>query len=100
MLNIVRQHLKTYWWILPLILLVWVQYRLWFDDSGMISNAALERKIAELQQDNAVQKADNDALINEVQELRDGELLEEKAREELGLVREGESFILFVDSPK
>lgn len=83
-----------------MLLLLLVQYRLWFDDTGVVSNKQLERKIAQLQQDNIVQQADNDALNNEIDELRGGELVEEKAREELGLVREGESFILFVDTPK
>lgn len=90
---------RNFWWVLPALLLLLVQYRLWFGDSGVVSNKALERRIQQLQQDNAVKQADNDALFTEVQDLREGTLLlEEKAREELGLVREGESFILFIDA--
>ena len=40
----------------------------------------------------------NDALARQVLELQEGEeMLEAVAREELGLVRQGEEFILFVD---
>lgn len=40
----------------------------------------------------------NDALAHQVLELQEGdEMLEAVAREELGLVRQGEEFILFVD---
>lgn len=101
MADSLRPRLRVLWWLLPAALLLLVQYRLWFDDTGVVSNHALEQRIALLQQDNDVQQAENDALMTEVLELRDGTaLLEEKAREELGLVREGESFILFVDPPE
>ena len=40
----------------------------------------------------------NEALARQVLELQEGdEMLEAVAREELGLVRQGEEFILFVD---
>src|SRR5690606_6161081 len=95
------QPLRSFWWLFPLLLFLLLQYRLWFGASGAVANNALERRIQQLQQDNAVQQAENDGLITEVQDLRDGtSVLEEKAREELGLVRDGESFILFVDPPE
>lgn len=84
--------------LLSIFLLLVVQYRIWFDDTGVIASAELQQKIVQLQQDNDVQKDHNDALIAEVKDLKQGTaLLEEKAREDLGLVREGETFILFVD---
>ena len=105
MTSSLMQRLQTIWraslWVVPLLLLLLVQYRLWFGGSGVVSNKELERSIQQIQQDNAVKQANNDALRTEVRDLRDGTLLlEEKAREELGLVRDGESFILFVDSPE
>lgn len=84
--------------LLSILLLLVVQYRIWFDDSGVLASRELQLKIEQLQQDNDVQKDHNDALIAEVKDLKQGSaLLEEKAREDLGLVREGETFILFVD---
>lgn len=83
-------------WILPLVLLLIAQYHLWFDDTGYFARKALRQQIAQLEQDNNVHQAENEFLLAEVQELRNGtELLEEKAREELGLIKEGETFILF-----
>lgn len=85
---------------LPALLLLVLQYRFWFDDTGILSNRALAQRIVQIQQDNAVQQRENDALLVEVLDLRHGtSLLEEKAREDLGLVRSNESLVLFVDPP-
>lgn len=92
-------HIKTALFIaVPVLLLLVLQYRIWLDDAGVVASRALEQKIAKLHQDNEVQQSENDALLAEVKDLRSGtSLLEEKAREDLGLVRKGETFILFVD---
>src|SRR5690606_42117897 len=93
------QPLRSFWWLFPLLLFVLLQNRLWFGASGVVANNALERRIQQLQQDNAVKQAENDGLSTEVHDLRDGtSLLEERAREELGFVRDGESFMLFFDA--
>jgi len=82
----------------PVFLLLTLQYRIWFDDSGIIATRSLQHSIAQLHQDNEVQQSENESLIEEVMDLRAGtSILEEKAREELGLVRKGETFILLVD---
>lgn len=84
--------------VLPALLLLVLQYRIWLDDSGVVASRQLQQRIALLRQDNEVQQSENDALLADVEDLRHGQtLLEEKAREELGLVREGETFILFID---
>ncbi|MCD8522896.1 MAG: septum formation initiator family protein [Saccharospirillaceae bacterium] len=84
--------------VLPVLVLLVLQYRLWLDDSGVVASRQLQQRIALLRQDNDVQQSENDALLADVEDLRHGQtLLEEKAREELGLVREGETFILFID---
>ncbi len=80
------------------LLLLVLQYRLWFDDSGIIATRELQQHIAELRQQNQLQQTHNDELLAEVRDLKSGtDLLEEYAREDLSLVREGETFILFVD---
>lgn len=85
-------------WVIPTFLLLLVQYRLWFDDTGLIASHKLQQQIAQLEQDNQVHQAENDFILAEVLELRHGqELLEEKAREELGLIKADESFVLFAD---
>ena len=87
-----------FWTAVAVLLLIVLQYRLWFDDSGVIANRALERQIDQLQSANEQQSAENHALLNQVMDLRTGNaLLEETAREELGLVKDGETFILFAE---
>ncbi len=56
------------------------------------------RALVEIQeQDNARLRARNEALAAEVEDLRAGlEAVEERARAELGLIREGEEFYLIV----
>lgn len=84
--------------LIPAALLLILLYRLWFDDTGLVASDELQQKIEQLQQDNEVQQNQNRALMAEVRDLKTGnEILEEKAREDLGLIREGETFILFVD---
>lgn len=84
--------------IIPLLLLIIVQYRIWFDDTGVLSSKALTNQIEELQLENDFHQSENNKLLAEVTELRQGtDLLEERAREELGLIRKGETFILFAD---
>ena len=87
--------------LIPAALLLILLYRLWFDDTGLIASETLQQEIERLQQDNDVQQDQNDSLLAEVKDLKGGnEILEEKAREDLGLVREGETFILLVDPAK
>ena len=79
-------------------LFVLLQYRLWFGDGGIRERQILEAQVKEGETSNRVLRERNDALAQQVLELQEGsEMLEAVAREELGLVREGEEFILFVD---
>ncbi|TNC88971.1 septum formation initiator family protein [Thalassolituus sp.] len=89
---------KYLWTTVAVLLLLILQYRLWFDDSGVVASRALERQIESLHSANDQQAQINHGLLNEVMDLRNGDaLLEETAREDLGLVKEGESFILFAE---
>ena len=91
-------HLRYVWILLALVLLAVLQYRLWFDDSGVVASRSLQGKIEQLHEDNAQQQGLNDVLMSDVMDLRNGDaLLEETARENLGLVKEGETFILFAE---
>lgn len=77
------------------VLLVAVQFQLWQEWQHV---RELDARVAEQQQTNAALEARNDALFAEVQDLREGvDAIEERARSELGLVGEDESFYLIVD---
>lgn len=84
--------------LLGLFLLALVQYRIWFDDSGWYASQALQRDIEHLTLDIQALEISNAQHWREVKDLRHGRaMLEEKAREDLGLIQEGETFILFVE---
>lgn len=82
--------------LLGVCLLLLVQYRIWFDDTGVLASRALSAHIVQIQNDNRTDRARNEALLNEVLDLKnDTGMLEEIAREELGLVGKDERFFLF-----
>ena len=78
-----------------LLLLVVLQYRLWLAEGSI---AELHRLEAELENQRAVnekQRVNNRALEVEVLELQSGTAaLEERARQDLGMIKQGETFYL------
>ena len=79
-------------------LLMLLQYRLWFEEGGINERQSLEAQVANDSAENQRLTQRNEALADRVIELQNGqEMLEAVAREDLGLVREGEEFILFID---
>ncbi len=89
-------------WVLTVLLLflLGLQYRLWFGEGNLPSVWALQASIAQQQADNARLRARNQKLEAEVRDLKQGlSALEERARSELGMVRDGESFLLIVEDP-
>lgn len=94
-MNLVIQRLGL---ILAIMALTLVQYRLWFDDSGLLASRALQADIQQIRDFNQQQEVINDKLLRDVKGLRaGGSLVEEYAREELGLIKSNESFILILD---
>ncbi len=81
-----------------LILLALLQYRLWFADGSLAERHRLEQQIEEQARINEALLRRNSVLEREVLELQSGSRgLEQRAREELGLIREGEVFYRFAD---
>jgi cell division protein FtsB len=89
-------------WILsltvPIVFILILQYRFWFDDTGMVASWKLQQQMTELEQDISAQHVRNDWLKAEVDSLRrSDDLIEEKAREDLGFIGKDESFYLILD---
>lgn len=81
-----------------LCLLLWLQYRLWVGDGSLAEVHALRLEIAAQQEQLERMRARNRALEVEVEDLRAGlEALEERARSELGMIREGEIFLQVIE---
>ena len=86
--------LRSHYWLFVVLalLLGGLQYRLWVGDGSLAQVADLKRQIAEQQGENKLLHERNRILEAEVRELKKGmETVEERARHELGMVKEGES---------
>lgn len=82
------------------LLLVAIQYPLWFGKGGWLRAHELEQQLAAQREINAALAVRNAAARAEVASLREGrEAIEERARLQLNMVREGEVFFQFVGRP-
>ena len=85
--------------LLGLFLLL--QYRLWFAEGGLAEATRLQVQLEEAEAENAELTARNAELTREVIALQSGtEAVEKNARENLGLIKEGEVYYQFVEEPK
>jgi cell division protein FtsB len=89
------------WVLLGLVLLLgWLQYRLWFGIGSAGEVAALEAQVGHQGRENGGLKERNAALAAEVRDLKEGvAAVEERARSELGMIKPGELFYRVVDDP-
>ncbi len=90
-------------WILTLLIVIFIglQYRLWFGQGSWEQIVSLERELEDQQLVNQRLRDRNEVLENEVRDLKNGlESVEERARSELGLIKEGETFYLLIDKEK
>ncbi|MBB5213586.1 cell division protein FtsB [Parapusillimonas granuli] len=80
--------------IILVLLTAITQYALWWGKGGWLRVQELERKIATQQETNEALMARNNALQAEVQDLKSGTAaIEERARSELGMVKDGEIYV-------
>lgn len=79
-------------WVISLALLIGLQYRLWIGDGSLAHVARLKQEISNQKNENEKLLERNRVLTAEVIELKQGlETIEERARHELGMVKEGET---------
>ena len=89
-------------WLVGLlvVLLVLLQARLWFGDGSLADVWDLYRQVEAQQAENRQLRERNQALEAEVQDLKQGlEAIEERAREELGMIRDDETFYQIIENP-
>lgn len=88
--------MKWLWCILALMILL-LQVRLWTGEGSFVQAWQLQHRIAEQKAANAKLETRNDRLLAEVNDLRQGNgAIEERARNNLGMIRKGETFFLVV----
>lgn len=79
-------------------LLILLQFKLWLGDGGISDVWRLNKSIQVQNQENIILKERNLALEAEVQDLKQGmNAIEERARNELGMIRKGETFYQVVE---
>lgn len=81
-----------------IIALIGLQYKLWVGDGSVAQWLHLEKKVTGQEDENKQLVARNHALEADIEELKSGDqALEEQARFELGMVKNGETYYQFVE---
>ncbi|CAN7310128.1 cell division protein FtsB [Trinickia sp. LjRoot230] len=83
--------------VVLVVLLVLIQYPLWWGHGGWLRVHELRQALAAQAQKNADAKVRNQRIEGEVQDLQGGTAaVEERARYEMGMVKDGEVFVQFI----
>jgi len=86
---------------LLLLILILLQVKMWFGEGGFSDVARLEQRVEEQAQENEALAQRNRELQAEVEDLRQGlGAVEERARSELGMIKEDEEFYQVVPDEK
>ena len=87
------------WFVFALVVLfILLQYRFWVGDGSIAHVVDLKRQISIQQEENVRLKTRNQILAAEVHALKNGtDAIEGRAREDMGMVKEGETFYLIID---
>ena len=83
--------------LILIFILALQQYHLWFRKNGLQDHYNLEKEVALIKADTDELMQRNQMMFSEIEDLRRGyQAVEERARNELGLVKEGETFFRIV----
>ncbi|VUD51927.1 Cell division protein FtsB [Thalassocella blandensis] len=81
-----------------IIIVVALQYRLWIGDGSIAHVVRLKDQIEKQQAENQRLKERNRLLAAEVESLKNGtDGIEARARSQMGMIKEGETFFMIVD---
>ena len=87
-------------WLLIILIgfLAGLQFRLWVGEGSLAHQFELDTQIDEQRDENQRLKRRNEKVAQEVESLKTNlESIEEKARTDLGMIKEGEIFYLVID---
>ncbi|KAF1052354.1 MAG: Cell division protein FtsB [Burkholderia gladioli] len=83
--------------VVLIALLVLIQCPLWWGHGGWLRVHELRQALLDQTQKNADEKLRNERIAGEVQDLQSGTTaIEERARYEMGMIKDGEVFVQFV----
>ena len=78
-----------------------LQYRLWISDGGIPEVLHLQQEIEALKEEKRRLEERNNELAAEVSDLKKGlDAIEERARSEMGMIGEDETFYQIIPSPE
>lgn len=84
--------------IILFLIVVFLQYRMWFEPNGIGDMRNIKKQLELQIQENDRLKKRNDDLLAQVQHLqKNEEAIESKARNELGMIKKGETFYQVVE---
>ena len=80
------------------VLLGLFQAQLWIGRGSIPNVQGMQQQLEERLANNKLRQAGNDQLASEIKDLQEGlEMVEEKARSELGMVKPNEMFVQFTE---
>ena len=84
--------------LLLVLLLVMMQVNVWLTKDGYSRLAEIKELIQDQQKENNEMVSRNSQLKEEIKDLKDGySAIEEKARKDIGMIKEGEEFYLLTE---
>ena len=87
-------------WLLVILLvfLAGLQFRLWVGEGSLAHRAELNRQLEEQEDENQALRERNALIATDVESLKTNlNAIEEKARADLGMIKQGETFYLVID---
>ena len=85
--------------VIMVFLLILLQYRLWTGNGSLVEVNLLKDEIEKIKNENENLKERNLSLTAEVFDLKQGhEAIEEIARSEMGMIKDGETFYQIIDN--
>jgi cell division protein FtsB len=87
--------------LILVIVFAFLQYELWFSKNGVRAYIELKQAIAHQKTQNSKLDTQNENLVYEINDLKQGhEAIEERARNNLGMIKPGETFYQVVTPPE
>ena len=84
--------------LILLVLLAGLQVRLWVGEGSLAHRAELNQQLEEQERENKLLRERNAIIATDIESLKTNlDSIEEKARADLGMIKEGEMFYLVID---
>jgi cell division protein FtsB len=81
-----------------LLLLVWLQYKVWLQDGGIPEVIELQDEVESVKNEVDILQERNSSLDAEVKDLKKGfDAIEERARSEMGMIKKGETYYQVIE---